>query len=152
MSASHPSRRNIKLRNSRLLFSGAGRLFLIFQNQNFDYQKSRGQYNHEFFICTHNDHPFPQDSERMRARPPAAQVSILYFHGAVAFRFPNDELHFVIRQLVWLFIIQKSRLRRAAYIFSDKIKSLLLKAFLYGAYGTWTRGLHTASVARSQLR
>ena len=27
--------------------------------------------------------PFPQDSERVRARPPAAQVSLLYCHGAV---------------------------------------------------------------------
>lgn len=84
MSAGHPSRRiSIKLsRDSRLLFSGAGRLFLIFQIQNSNNQKTDCQYNHKFFICTHNNHPFPQGSERVRARPPAARVSILYCHGA----------------------------------------------------------------------
>ncbi len=53
---------------------GAGRLFLIFRIQNCNNQKSNCQYNHKFLICTHNDHHLLQDSERVKARPPAAQV------------------------------------------------------------------------------
>lgn len=50
--------------------------------QNGDDYVNRCQDNHEFFVCTHKHHPFPQDSERVGARPPAAWVSILYFQGA----------------------------------------------------------------------
>lgn len=45
--------------------------------QNRDNQTSNGQNHHKFLIGTHNNHPFPQDSERVRARPPAALAMAL---------------------------------------------------------------------------
>ena len=76
----------LKLKNSRQLLR-AGRLFFMCQIQNRDDQQTNGQDYHKFLICTHNNHPFPQDSERVRARPPAVQVSILYCHGAAPERY-----------------------------------------------------------------
>lgn len=45
-------------------------------------QNASGQDDHKFLISSHKHHPFPQDSERVGARPPVARVSILLFCGA----------------------------------------------------------------------
>lgn len=54
------------------------------QTQNCYNQQRHSQNHHEFLVCTHNNHHLPQDSERVRTRPPAARVSILYCHGAIS--------------------------------------------------------------------
>ena len=77
MSAVHPLWRNIDYKEMAVYFVRVGRLFLIFQIQNCNYQKTNGQDDHEFFICTHKHHPFLQDDRMGGARPLAAQVNIL---------------------------------------------------------------------------
>jgi hypothetical protein len=53
-----------------LTFPEAGRLFFMRIIQNGDNYIHNSQYNHKFFVCTHNYHPFRKTSETDGTTPP----------------------------------------------------------------------------------
>lgn len=99
-------------------------LFFIFQNR---YDKNRhGQYNHEFFICTHKRSSFPQDRERIAARLPGCPVKHIILSWCRHLKFCSMQFLQLIKSYLCSLLINES-LIIVSYLLNVKIEELKIK-------------------------
>ena len=118
------TRPGVKLQNSRQLSQVQDGYFLFFKFRIATIKRAvvKAIINSSYVLIIIN--PFPQDSERVRARPPAARLNILYCQGAVIFRLIIENLYYLLKLGIRIFYNLNFVLQ-----YLEMIKSISCSAF-----------------------